>query len=113
MDDYVVALQLSQFLKDWFNSSEKTKISTANLSSSFDYDRGYIIIDVDHINTEYCKYFKKDVFEKNAELLIKKLAEVTKVWMWCNEVHQYHLRLRIRNRNKELQQQALLKTEGY
>ena len=107
MDNELVLEDLTEHLKNWFNSSNKTAINDLHKENAITIQKEWIIINVDNINTNYSSYFKRDLFFKNAELLSKKLVEVVKEWMKANEVEVYHLKFKIVKQGAEFPRQGL------
>ncbi|WP_207535594.1 hypothetical protein [Desertivirga arenae] len=104
-----LSILLIEYLKQWFNRNEKTRIVERYREKSISFDKGYIVIDVESVNVNYWKYFQKENFDKNADLLVKKLCDVVKDWMVLYSFRSYHFKVRIRNGDRELQKQGLLR----
>ena len=69
----------------------------------------WIEIHVDYININYNSYFKRNLFQKNAELLSKKLVEVVKEWMKENEIRAMHLKIKIMKQGAQFPRQGLIR----
>jgi len=100
---------LIQHLINWFNSSEKTQINERNKREAIVLRGEWIEIHVDYINTPYTSYFKQSLFQKNAELLSKKLVEVVKDWMKDNEIRVMHLKIKIMKQGAQFPRQGLIR----
>lgn len=100
---------LVQHLAAWFDQNPKTQINERYKANAITLGGEWILINVQSINVNYAGYFKPQLFQKNADLLAKKLVEVVKEWMKMNEVQVYHLKFKIIRQGAEFPRQGLLR----
>lgn len=109
METEMVIESLAQHLVKWFNESDKTQINERNKANAITIKGEWILVNVESINVNYSSYFKPQLFQKNADLLAKKLVEVVKDWMRTNEIQVYHLKFKIVRQGAEFPRQGLLR----